>query len=499
MIDAGTLIHSPGRSLARNAGTGISAFTHFRRVVLALTMLSVAGCTATYPVNPPLSQVNPADSYNIENVAKKSTGTNEVLLMLAFSGGGTRAAAFSYGVLQELSETPVGKPGEQHPLTEEIDVITSVSGGSFTAAYYGLYGDRIFEDYEEVFLRRNVQQELTDQLLDPFNWPRLMSPFYTRADMATELYDDTIFNHATFKDLQDANGPFIVINATEMTLGTRFQFTQNYADVICTDLSELPVARAVTASSAVPLLFSPITITNRSGECDWQKPSWAVQALASENRSSRIYNLASSITELDNHEEHPYLHLFDGGLADNLGLRAMLDGVLRHDGITEALDAIGMQETRRVVVILVNAETALDIESSRKMQTPTFAATLGAATSVPLQRYSFETVALLKDRLQEWEQQSYEAECGDSSPGKGSNSSTKEDCKGVEFHFIEVNFSEYPDADERNYLKQLPTSFSLTNEAVDRLIAAGRLVLRNNSDYQRLLDDAQARNQALEQ
>lgn len=90
------------------------------------------------------------------------------------------------------------------------------------------------------------------------NWPRIASPYYTRADMATELYDDTIFNHATFADLKCANGPFIIINATTMTQGTRFQFTQSYADIICTDLSELPVARAVTASSAVPLLFSSI-------------------------------------------------------------------------------------------------------------------------------------------------------------------------------------------------------------------------------------------------
>jgi NTE family protein len=476
---------------------GISAFTRVRRTLLICTAFALAGCTATYPVNPPLSQVKPGNGYDLENITKNSTGTSEVLLMLAFSGGGTRAAAFSYGVLQELSETPVGKPDNRHPLTQEIDVITAVSGGSFTAAYYGLYGDRIFTDYEQVFLRRNVQQELTDQLLDPFNWPRILSPFYTRADMATELYDETIFNHATFSDLAQAKGPFIIINATEMTLGTRFQFTQNYADIICTDLSQLPVARAVTASSAVPLLFSPITIVNRAGECNWQEPAWAVNALASENRSSRIYNLASSITELDDREEHPYLHLFDGGLADNLGLRAMLDGVLRHDGITQALDSLHMKQTRKVVVILVNAETALDVESSRKMQTPTFAASLGAATSVPLQRYSFETVALLKDRLQEWEQESYEAKCGAAAQRTGENSAGKDACKGVDFHFIEVNFSEYPDPVERDYLKQLPTSFTLTNEAVDRLIAAGRLVLRNNTEFQSLLQDARPREQDL--
>jgi NTE family protein len=327
---------------------------------------------------------------------------------------------------------------------------------------------------------------LTGQVLNPLNWFRLMSPTYTRADMATELYDETIFNHATFADMSGGNGPFVVINATEMTLGTRFQFTQDYANIICTDLSKLPVARAVTASSAVPILFSPITMTNRAGECGWQRPPWVKDALDSRDRTSRLYNLASNMTSLEDREERPYLHLFDGGLADNLGLRAMLDGVLRHDGIVETLEALGLEQTRKVVVILVNAETALDVESSRKMQTPTFSASLSAATSVPLQRYSFETVALMKDRLQEWERQSYERECGPGSypsvqqPG-GSG------CKGVDFHFIEVNFSEHPDPEERNYLKRLPTSFVLTDEAVDRLIEAGRSVLRNDGEYRRLV------------
>jgi NTE family protein len=440
-------------------------------------------------VNPPLSNAAPADGYDLGNVMKSSAGTSDILLIMAFSGGGTRAAAFSYGVLQEMSETTVGKSGSERPLTREIDFISAVSGGSFTAAYFGLYGDRMFEDYERVFLRRDVQGELTDQLLDPFNWPRIMSPFYTRTDMATQLYDETIFNRATFKDLREANGPFIVINSTEMTLGTRFQFTQNYADIICTDLSEVPVARAVTASSAVPLLFSPVTMVNRAGECNWQEPVWATRALAEQNRSSRIYNFATSIMELSNREEHPYLHLFDGGLADNLGLRAVLDGVLTHDGITQTLEELNLQQTRKVVFILVNAETALDVESSRKMETPTFDALLNAATSVPLQRYSFETVALLKDRLAEWQRQSQEAECGSTPPAAGQRvKSNREDaCAGVEFHFVEVNFSEHPDPGERTYLKQLPTSFSLTDEAVDRLIAAGRLILRDNSEYQSLL------------
>jgi NTE family protein len=425
-------------------------------------------------------------------VVEQSDKGSNVLLMLAFSGGGTRAAAFSYGVLKELSETELGRERHKYRLSDEVDVITSVSGGSFTSAYFGLYGDRIFKDFEHDFLRRNVQGELTGQVLNPFNWPRLLSPFYTRADMASELYDEILFHHATYADMIKAHGPFVIINATEMTLGTRYQFTQNYADIICSDLSRLPVSRAVTASSAVPILFSPITLTNHAGECGWQQPAWMQAALDTQNRSSRLYNLATGMLALENREDHPYLHLFDGGLADNLGLRAMLDGVLRYNGINEALKALGMEKTRKVVIILVNAETALDVESSRKMQSPTFAAALSAATSVPLQRYSFETVALLKDRLADWQQESYEAACGKTAQSeKGmEGKSDGTECKGVDFHFIEVNFSEHPDPAEREYLKRLPTSFVLTDEAVDRLIAAGRLVLRNNDEYQRLLSEA---------
>jgi NTE family protein len=124
---------------------------------LPLLILLLSGCAAIYPVNPPLTHIDENTAYNYQNVTGESDKSNKVLLMLAFSGGGTRAAAFSYGVLKELSETPIGQEGHKHPLSDEVDVITSVSGGSFTAAYFGLYGDRIFKDYEHDFLRRDVQ------------------------------------------------------------------------------------------------------------------------------------------------------------------------------------------------------------------------------------------------------------------------------------------------------------------------------------------------------
>ena len=283
-------------------------------------LVNLSGCATTYPANPPLQQFEPAAGYDYANVAEASSKNSEVLMLLAFSGGGTRAAAFSYGVLKELNGTDLERKGRTFRLSDEVDGISGISGGSFTAAYFGLFGDRIFEDYERVFLRRDVQGELTQQVMfNPVNWFRLLSPTYTRADLATELYDETIFEHGTFADMQTSGGPFVAINATEMTMGVRFQFSQQYFNPICGDLSGYPVARAVTASSAVPVLFSPVTLTNRAGECGWQEPAWAREALDTPERTSRRYNLAANLIALTDREQRPYLHLFDGGLADNLG------------------------------------------------------------------------------------------------------------------------------------------------------------------------------------
>ncbi len=88
-------------------------------------------------------------------------------LAVAFSGGGTRAAALSYGVMQELRDTRVRIDGKEQRLLDAINVISSVSGGSFTSAYYGLYGDRLFVDYEQRFLRSDVEGALKRGLAEP--------------------------------------------------------------------------------------------------------------------------------------------------------------------------------------------------------------------------------------------------------------------------------------------------------------------------------------------
>ncbi len=150
------------------------------RLVLAaiLPAIVLCGCATVAPVNVPVDRVEPETGYRIAKFMVRDRGpTNnpDALLLLAFSGGGTRAAALSYGILEELRRTPIVVKGHQHSLLDEVDLIAGVSGGSFTALAYALYGERLFHEYQQRFLKRNVQGELIQRVLNPTNWLRLAS------------------------------------------------------------------------------------------------------------------------------------------------------------------------------------------------------------------------------------------------------------------------------------------------------------------------------------
>ena len=253
----------------------LPACRRFLAWICGIIFIIVAAGCAHYPVNQPLRQADPQAGYRGRNLIDPDND-DQLLLLLTFSGGGTRAAAFSYGVLETFRDTAVSIRGRQARLLDEVDWISGVSGGSFTAAYYGLFRDRIFEDFETRFLKKNIQGDLTRAtLFNPINWGKLFSAYYDRSDLAADYYDKHVFEGKTFGDLLARKEPMIVINATDMVHGTRFSFIQDVFDVICSDLSTFPVARACAASSAVPMVLSPVTLRNYAGECGFQMPTGA--------------------------------------------------------------------------------------------------------------------------------------------------------------------------------------------------------------------------------
>ena len=119
-----------------------------RLIVCWLTAVVLLGC-ATRPINEPITQVDLKSGYRPHlKIPKIPDNDPQTLFVLSFSGGGTRAAAFSYGVLEELRRTEIVVDGQRRRLIDEVDLMTGVSGGSFTALAYALYGDRLFAEYE---------------------------------------------------------------------------------------------------------------------------------------------------------------------------------------------------------------------------------------------------------------------------------------------------------------------------------------------------------------
>ena len=236
------------------------------------------GCEYVRPIpNQPLKQWDPAAGYRFRNLMPPTTNnTDGLLIIAAFSGGGTRASTLTFGALRELARQQITWEGKQKRLLDELDVIFALSGGTFTAGYYALHGDRIFHDFEARFLRKDWESELKARVFkSPSNWIRLWSPYFGRAHLMAEILDESLFEGATYGDLITRNQrPWLIIHASDMATLSHFEFHQQQFDMICSDLSQLPIAWASASSAALPLVLSPISLKNYAGQCGYQLPPW---------------------------------------------------------------------------------------------------------------------------------------------------------------------------------------------------------------------------------
>jgi len=457
----------------------------FYRLVVVLILFTFAGCTAHYPVNEPITSIDKEKGYRLKQMGHPDQ-SETLSVIMAFSGGGTRAAAYSYGVLEALRDIEINWEGQQRKLLHEVDSISSVSGGSFTAAYYGLFGERIFEDFEEKFLKVDVQGHLTGSFLNPFTWFRTGSTYFGRSDYAAEYYDEILFEGKTFGDmLKRTDTPLIQINATEVSTSTQFTFLQGMFDILCSDLSAFPVSRAVAASSAVPVLFSSITLNNRAGTCGFEINSVALAALNDPEPFSRRRHLIEKYVKYLDSENNPYLHLYDGGLTDNLGIRPGINRLAIYDDNWAFVKSRGVGDTKRLVFIVVNAQSESKTLYSRSASpVPLMDAILGA-TSIPLNEYTFESLVTLHFVIEHFANDIIKGRCADVEFNQGKSY----DCADFKAYLVYIDLDQLTDKEQRDRLKALPTSFVLQPEEVDELRGAARAVLMNNKNLKKFINE----------
>ncbi|NOQ79413.1 MAG: patatin-like phospholipase family protein [Gammaproteobacteria bacterium] len=443
------------------------------KIFSVLIMVLLNGCSSIGKIeNESVSQLPRGQQrYTVSNYSQQHPA-GDTLFLLAFSGGGTRAAALSYGVLEELRDTRYQLNGKDVRLLDEVDRISSVSGGSFTSAYYGLFGDQIFDDFKDVFLYKDVQGDLSSLVLGFFDLIGRMFSTTSRTEIAVDYYDKHIFRGKTFADFQKSGGPFILINSSDLNSRSQFIFVQGQFDFLCSDLSQFKVARAVAASSAVPILFPPILL-ERHGNCHYEKPDWLSKAEKKSEQESdqRLKESVSALNFYLDNDNPPYVTLLDGGVTDNLGLRTILKTVSLSGGAQKVYDKTfkNQKPPKRLVVIVVDASTTSETEIGKSKMLPSIGDTLSAVTDIQLQLYNTETNTLLKEQLMKW----------------ANKLSTKEN--PITPYFIDLDATDIQNPKDRIFFNRVPTSFSLEKEQADKLIELAKDMLRQNPEYQKLL------------
>lgn len=376
-----------------------------RRFGVVMLLVALVGCAG--PVNPRLAAYD-TSGYRYVNVRAEGPD-EELFVILAFSGGGTRAAAFSYGVLEGL-RTVTYRPatGPERTLLDEVDVISSVSGGSFTAAHYALFGTEGFKHFEDNFLYRNIEGAL--------------------------------------------------------------------------------VARALAASSAFPILLSPLTLHNYSGgRCDeFRPPLWLTNGLASAAQPRRVTLARALMSYRTDVKDRPFVHLLDGGLSDNIGLRGPYVALSGQDSAWSLFTKINQGKVRRVLVITANARTGRDPGWDKRESPPGIVDVLGLVTTGPMGNYSFETVQLIAEHFTslKLDLEDYRA-CEKLAKTQCPAFSMPFDPPAeVSFHTVELAFENLTDdVALTKCLEGLATSFHLPRAQVTLLRLVAQRLLMSSSDF----------------
>lgn len=471
------------------------------RLVGLFTVLLVASACATPPRTTELPMIGAEPRYAWAGDAAGSS--EDTLIIMSASGGGTRAAALTLGTLRALDGARLA--GGDHTLLDEVDLISSVSGGSVTAAYFALRGADGFDQLERDFLRRNGIGQLILRALNPLNLARLPTNSFSRLDVLIDYFEDSLFGETTYQALIGRR-PYLILNAADMSGGTVFSFTQPQFDLICADLVAFRLAEAVAASAAFPVALAPLAIRNHSpcaaqdAQARAQQPRWppvwlqnAVATPIYDNpvrvrrgRAASTYLNLDCGTEFDpnacapmpEEERRRWVHLLDGGIADNLGLSEPIRLVSSVDVSPRFLNRIFAGEIARLGFVVVNARSEADSELDRSGDTPGLLKMLDAATGSSIDAATFGMLdrlsALTKDLIVLRAEAIGFAEFIDNA-------------RDLEVFVVPVDFDYIESPECRRYFKNIATSWTLDDDEISALDEIAGALVRQAPDFEQLV------------
>jgi len=425
------------------------------------------------------------------------------LVLVAVSGGGSRAAALGWVVLRELGKFRYSTSGPPRSLIDDIAVVSSVSGGSVIAAHFALYGPEGLDRFAPDFLVPDNMRTLGLDAVNPVSWFRLAITGSSRIDIVEELFDRQLFRQKTFYDLNQPGKPYLILNATDMVSGEVFAFTPKRFDDICSDLDKEPISTGVAASSAVPIVLSPVAFQNFSAtHCqDWPTPQWITTRL--DGRFAPYLNLETfKLARYANDLRHgknslrriDYLYFLDGGLADNLAIHGLLETISspyaapiiadQTSGLNRTntiLDAVNTGKIKKLAVVVINARADPANTISQTPSRPGIVEMIQSVTSVPIS----STTASVSSQLGVLLAQLNAAGGG----GAGGPQFTGLKVYAVQVDFDQLRASDPVQRELRDKANAIPTLWTITKENREVIEQAGTILLHQHPCFQRFLMD----------
>ncbi|MDF2115607.1 patatin-like phospholipase family protein [Roseiarcaceae bacterium H3SJ34-1] len=455
-----------------------------------LRIFGIAGLAATLsacgggvglnlPINPAISNASEQGNWDPDFAIGDNT-----IIGLSFSGGGMRAAAFAQGVLLGLDEKDVPGSGPRRRLTDSVDFIAGVSGGSIPAAWFGLRGREGLASFRSRFLLRNAEEGF-DTEVSIGNVVRILTDGGVNdASKFPRWLDDNLFEGATFNDLFKRKKPIVWISASDIYNRVPFTFEPLTFSAICGDLGRTRISEAVAASAAVPGVFTPLNVENFGSSCGSRLPKWMQRSLADTNTSQMLRASAQALNRLrGDPQTFRYIKLLDGGLTDNLGVQPVSIMRANRDRAYAPLSAEQGARGRRLLFLAVDSGRGPAGNWTSQLASPGTFALASAVTDAAIDSGAYKGYDYFLAVMKEWERDLRNWRCSLSAAevGKLRGTTAGWNCRDVDFYVGRVSFDDL--GPSRGNLDNIETSFKLPAATIDQLVAGGRNALNNNQVF----------------
>jgi NTE family protein len=444
--------------------------------VLAAVSIGLMSCVSLEPAVPlAAASRHPAEG----GIVAISANGREDLIILAFSGGGARSAAFSMGVMRALGTM---RAHDGAPLAHHVALVSGSSGGALPAAWFALNGADDLEAYRKAILDPDWHGELHTSPISPLNLLRLHRGGANSAQAFARNLDRLVFRGATLGETGKAGRPSLVLSATDTGSLVPFYFGQEVFAQLCTDHGSVKVADAVAASMAAPVLFRPMVIERFPAACSVELPRWVSRAEGDPSALPSVIALAGSYRRYRQRSSARFVHLLDGGLTDYLALGPVLAALQTAEHASGPLSAADAVKVRRIAIILVNVGQAPGGDADERAEAPDGQAVVEAAFAAAMAVGSRATFDELRRAVEVWEARLRSWRCAltvDAMRDLQERSKPLR-CDDVQVRFDTISFAALT-PQESHVLAAIKTRMSLLPAEVDLLIAGGERATVLNS------------------